>query len=64
MVSASSVLALEVKQNMFWNHLTNTYMGGISQYVKKLKSGIFNLYSLGFLDHLHFCCFNENYRVF
>ena len=39
-------------------------MGGVSQDVKRLKIGIFILYSLGFLDHLHFCCFDENYHMF
>ena len=29
-------------------------MGGINQDVKRLKCGIFTLYYLGFLDHLHF----------
>ena len=32
------------------------YMGGISQDVKRLKCGIFTLYPLDYLDHLHFCC--------
>ena len=40
------------------------YMGGISQDVKRLKSGIFTLNYLGFLDYLYFCCFDENYHVF
>ena len=39
-------------------------MGGISQYVKRLKMWNFTIYSLGFLDHLHFCCFDENHHVF
>ena len=34
-------------------------MGGISQVVKRLKMWDFTLYSLGFLDHLHLCCFDE-----
>ena len=41
-----------------------TYMGGISQDMKRQKCGIFYFYSLGFLDHLKFCCFDENYHVF
>ena len=40
------------------------HMGGISQDVKTLKSGIFTFSTLGFLDHLHFCCFDENHHVF
>ena len=40
------------------------YMGGISQDVKWQKCGIFTLYSLDFLDHLHFCCFDDNYHGF
>ena len=39
-------------------------MGGISQDVKGLKCVIFTFHSVGFLDHLHFCCFDENYHVF
>ena len=40
-------------------------MGGISQDVQKVKNlGFFTVYSLGCLDHLHFCCFDENYHVF
>ena len=31
---------------------------------KAKKNGIFTLYTLDFLDHLHFCCFDENYHVF
>ena len=30
---------------------------------KRYKCGIFSLYSLSFLDHLQFCCFDENYHV-
>ena len=41
------------------------YMEGTSQDVKRLKkSGIFTFYTLRFLDHLHLCCFEENYYVF
>ena len=42
----------------------------IEDLIKSQKSqkfqecGIFTLYSLGFLDNLHFCCFDENYYVF
>ena len=39
-------------------------MGGTSQDVKRQKkSGIFTLYTLDFLDHLNFVCFDENYYV-
>ena len=30
----------------------------------KKKNGIFTLSTLGFLNPLHFCCFDENYHVF
>ena len=33
-------------------------------WIGKKKSGIFTLYTFGFLDQLHFCCFDENYHVF
>ena len=39
-------------------------MGGTSQDVKRQKNGIFTLYTLRFLDHLHNFCFYENYHVF
>ena len=40
-------------------------MGGISQGVKMpKKSEIFTLYTLGFLDHVHFFCFDINYYLF
>ena len=32
--------------------------------LKMLKMRDFYHYSLGFLDHLYFCCFAENYHVF
>ena len=35
-------------------------MGGTSQDVKRLKSGILILYTLGFLDPLYCFCFAEN----
>ena len=25
---------------------------------------MFTFYTLGFLDHLHFCCFGENFHMF
>ena len=40
-------------------------MGGTSHDVKRLKkSGMSTFYTLGFLDHLHLCCFGENSHVF
>ena len=48
----------------WWTHPHHLYMGGTSQDVKRLKkSGIFILYTFGFLDHLHFICYDENYHV-
>ena len=38
------------------------HMGGITQDVKRLK--FLEFYPLGFLDHLHLNCFEENYYVF
>ena len=36
------------------------YMGGISQDVKTLKlCNFYPLFFFGFLDHLHFCCFDK-----
>ena len=40
------------------------YMGGISQDVKRLNMWDFYPLFLGFLDHLHFYCFDETYHVF
>ena len=40
------------------------YMGGISRDVKGKKSGMFTLYSLGFLDHYIFADLIKNYHVF
>ena len=39
-------------------------INGRNQDVKRLKCGIFTLYSLGFLNHLYISCFDENYHVF